>query len=146
MKKSALLFTLLFGVLISCSDADDSPPVVFSNCGPFAQVLSTVDFNSIETNNYGISSVLLNGDCLEVTLASSGCDAANWLMSLNSSTALNNVVPVERTVKIELINTDACLAIFSKTVTFDVTPFQVQGQNQVVLTIEGWNVPVHYAY
>jgi hypothetical protein len=146
MKKISLLFTLLFWSLISCTDADDTTLTTFPNCGSFAQVLSTVDFNSIETNNYGISSVLLNGDCLEVTLASSGCDAANWLMSLNCSTILNTMVPVERNVKIKLVNTDTCLAIFSKTVTFDLTPFRVPGQNQVILTIEGWNVPVNYVY
>ena len=49
-------------------------------------------------------------------------------------------------MKIELDNPEVCLAIVQKTVSFDLTPFQVDGQNQVILNIDGWDEPITYQY
>ena len=59
-----------------------------------AEVLSLYlkQFN-IEVTNYSISSVSLNGDCLELTISSSGCDPELWEMEMFSTNAFYNIFP-----------------------------------------------------
>ncbi|MCZ8089493.1 MAG: hypothetical protein O9282_06765 [Flavobacterium sp.] len=133
-----LLFT------ISCSD--DDKKTVSSNCDKQAIVFNDDNFQDIITANYMITNVVLNDDCLSVTVSSSGCNGETWDMELISSTSILESFPVQRLVKVELDNEEACLAVFQKTVSFDLAPFQVDGQNQVILNIDGWDEPITYQY
>ena len=103
-------------------------------------------FNAINTSNYGIIEVELNGDCLEITFGSSGCGTDLWEENLYSTDAFYNVFPLQRDVKMELINDETCLAVFQKTVSFDLTPFQIDGQSDLPLNINGWNEQITYGY
>ena len=145
MKKIFILSTLFLFFLNSCSDNDDIATKV-SNCDQQAQIVEEGIFNTIETYNYQISNVVLNQDCLEITIWASGCDANNWEMKLFSHNNFSTVIPLQRFAKIELINNEICLAIFQKTVSFDLAPFQVQGQNQVPINLEGWSEQIIYQY
>jgi len=147
--KNTVFFFLLVGMffLTSCNgDDDDNTTISPSTCDLMAQVIAEPNFDAIETSNVFLTIVTLNGNCLEVTLESSGCDPNNWEMNLYGTSDFDPVVPVQRDVKVELINNEVCLAIFEKTVSFDLTPFQVIGQNEVVLNIEGWSDPIIYEY
>ena len=46
----------------------------------------------------------------------------------------------------ELINEESCEAYFIKTVSFNLIPLQIDGQNIVPLNIYGWNEQVSYDY
>ena len=46
----------------------------------------------------------------------------------------------------ELINQDLCEANFIKTVSFDLIPLQLEGQDLLPLNIYGWNEQVIYEY
>lgn len=138
---------LFLGVFfVSCDFLDDyiKNPVT-SKCDKSA-VEDAVKLNQISTSNYTITNVVLNGDCLEVTIGSSGCNPDNWTMNLVGAKSLAAVSPPHVGVKVELINNEACLAVFQKTVSFDLTDFQWVGQNQVQLNIDGWNTPILYQY
>ncbi len=67
-------------------------------------------------------------------------------MKLFSTDAFYTVFPLQRAVKIKLINNDLCLAFFRKTVSFDLSSFQIDGQNQIPLNIEGWKEQIIYKY
>lgn len=146
MKKIFVLF-VFFGILFSsCSkDDDDSSPTEIT-CDSISEVIAEEDFNGIDTSNYVVSEVQLNGNCLEITIGSSGCDPELWEMNLYSVDAFYNIYPLERAVKIELINNQECLAVFDKTISFDLTPFQIDGQNELPLNIEGWDEQIIYEY
>ncbi|MEZ4786805.1 MAG: hypothetical protein R2790_02720 [Flavobacterium haoranii] len=146
--KNTVFFFLLVGMffLTSCNGDDDNTTTNPSTCDLTAQIIAESNFDAIETSNVFLTIVTLNGNCLEVTLGSSGCDPNNWEMNLYGIPDFDPVVPVQRDVKVELINNEICLAIFEKTVSFDLTPFQVVGQNEVVLNIEGWSEPIVYEY
>lgn len=144
--KNILLITVLIGtLLISCSKDDDNS-IDNITCSSVAQIISENEFNEISASNYNVSDVELNGDCLNVTISSSGCDSDNWEMKLFSTDAFYTVFPLQRVVKIKLINNEACLAVFQKTVAFDLSSFQIDGQNQIPLNIEGWNEQIIYEY
>lgn len=145
--KNLIKFVELFGIIgmifISCSDDETT---INETCGSNAEVIAETIFNDITTSNYTISDVNLNGDCLEITIGSSGCNAEQWQMNLYSTDSFYTVYPYQRTVKLKLINNQLCLAVFQKTKSFDLTPFQIKGQNQVPLNIEGWSTTIIYKY
>ena len=146
MKK---IFTLLvlFGMLfISCSDDDNNTGNV-SQCDLTSQIIENEVFQDIETYNYQINNVVLNQNCLEITLTSSGCDGNTWEMNLYSTDNFYDpIYPLQRAVKLELINNEICLAIIQKTISFDLTPLQIEEQNEVPLNIEGWEEQIIYQY
>lgn len=145
--KRIFLFIAFFGILFnSCSKNDDNNSSNESICDSKAEVVNEAGFNGINTSNYNVTAIQLTGDCIEVAISSSGCDPEPWEMNLFSTDAFYTVFPLQRSVKIELINNQDCLAVFQKTVSFDLTPFQLEGQNELPLNIEGWNEQIIYEY
>ena len=143
MRNFILLFSFLV-VFYSCSNKDDSTNL--PNCDSSSEVIAENNFNNIDVTNYSLSTVNLNGDCLEITLSSSGCDANLWEMDLHSTNAFYNVYPLQRALKVKLTNNQVCLAIFQKTKSFDLTPFRIEGQNSIPLNIDGWDEQIIYEY
>lgn len=143
MKKIIIIFIFAIG-FISCSKDDDSKNI--SNCGSSSEVIADNIFNNINTSNYSISNVILNGDCLEITIGSSGCNANLWEMELYSTNAFYTLYPLQRAVKLKLTNNQECLAFFQKTKSFDLTPFRMEGQNSLPLNIVGWDKQIIYKY
>ena len=144
MKKLLFILTLIH--ILSCNSEDDNSTIE-NNCDFTSEVIFEEDFNAISTSNYGIIDVVLNGDCLEITFSSSGCGTDLWEENLYSAGANNSgFVFLQRDVKMELINNEACLAVFQKTVSFDLTPFQIDGQSDLPLNINGWNEQITYGY
>lgn len=145
MKRIFLLATLIGSLFISCSDDDNILPNETS-CDSIVEVVSDENFNGITTTNYIVSDVQLNGNCLEVTIGASGCDPNDWEMNFVASEIVVETLPIQWNTKIELITNQDCLAYFDKTVSFDLTPFQLSGQNVVSLNIEGWDEQIIYEY
>ena len=142
MKKLLLILTLIH--ILSCNSEDDNFTIE-NNCDFTSEIILEEDFNAINTSNYAIIEVELNGDCLEMRFGASGCGTDLWEENLYSTDAFYNVFLLQRDVKIELIN-DECLAVFQKTVSFDLTPFQIEGQSDLSLNITGWNEQITYVY
>ncbi|WP_091518511.1 hypothetical protein [Paenimyroides ummariense] len=143
------LFNLLIIMLIffGCK-GDDSlccPHPNPTNCNEFS-IIDETKYNQTNTNNYTITNVVLNGDCLEITVSSSGCNPNNWDMNFVASEVVVETLPNQWNAKVELINNEACQAVFQKTVSFDLTPFKIIGQNQVQINIAGWNNSIMYQY
>ncbi|MFO7823627.1 MAG: hypothetical protein R6V72_06785 [Cyclobacterium sp.] len=93
-----------------------------------------------------MTNIELNGDCLEVTIGSSGCDPESWEMGSFGVDAFYTVFPLQRAVKIQLANNQLCAGFFHKTLSFDLTPFRIDGQNQVPIYIEAWDERIVYEY
>ena len=143
MKK---LFVFLPIILILSCNSEGDNSTIENNCDFTSEIILEEDFNAINTSNYGIIEVELNGDCLGITFGSSGCGTDLWEENLYSTDAFYNVFPLQRDVKMELINDEMCLAVFQKTVSFDLTPFQIDGQSDLPLNINGWNEQITYGY
>ena len=143
MKKLLLILTIIH--ILSCNSEDDNSTIE-NNCDFTSEIILEEDFNAISTSNYAITEVELNDDCLEITFSASGCGTDLWEENLYSTDASYNVFPLQRDVKIELINEELCLAVFQKTVSFDLTPFQIDGQSDLPLNITGWNEQITYGY
>ena len=147
MIKNLFNLLIIMLVFVSCK-GDDSlccPHPNPTNCNEFS-IIDEAKYNQINTNNYSITNVVLNGDCLEITVSSSGCNPNNWDMNFVASEVVVETLPNQWNAKVELINNEACQAVFQKTVSFDLTPFQITGQDQVQIKIQGWNTSIMYQY
>ncbi len=136
MKLSTLIYSSLSLLIFSCSNDDDSNQEV-SLCEENALVLSQEDFNSIESDYFTISNIQLSGNCLELTIIASGCNSDTWELDMYSVNSFYNSEPLTRFVKLDLWTNQACLAVLEKTVTFDLTDFQLENRNNIGLDIEG---------
>ena len=141
-----ILFYFLSLNIAACSSADDNVPQTNLECEAVSEVLEDAAFNAIQEVNYTFIDIQLNVNCLEVSIGASGCDTESWGMNLYSTDSFFTVFPLQRQVKFELINGQACLAYFEETISFDLTPFQIEGQNEVPLQIEGWDEALLYVY
>jgi hypothetical protein len=144
MKKNIIIF-LLGMIALSCNSNDDNSTIE-SNCDFVSKIISENDFNGINTSNYVITAVELNNECLIITFGSSGCGTELWKENLYSTDAFYTIFPLQRGLKMELINDELCQAAFQKTVSFDLTPFQIDGQSEIPLNIDGWNEQITYEY
>jgi hypothetical protein len=143
-----LNFSVLFVFLllsISCSQDDENSSTELA-CDVDAMIISEEGYNSIETSNYSIIDVQLNGDCLKLTISASGCDGVSWESHFYSVDAFYAVFPRQRVAKLKLINNEACLAVIESIQEFNLTPFQLEGQSDVSITIDGWNQQLVYQY
>lgn len=144
MKKA--LFIFLLNILPMSCDSNDDSSNIENNCDFISEIISEDNFNTVNTSNYIITNVELNNDCLKITFGSSGCGTELWEENLFSTDAFYTVFPLQRALKMELINNELCHAAFEKTVSFDLTPFQIDGQNELPLNIDGWNEQIIYEY
>lgn len=134
-------------VFVGCKGDDSNccPHPNSTNCNEFS-IIDETKYNQTNTNNYTITNVVLNGNCLEITVSSSGCNPNNWDMNFVASEVVVETLPNMWYAKVELINNEDCQAVFQKTVSFDLTPFKITGQNQVLINIQGWNTNIMYQY
>ena len=140
---TSLFICLLFSLFPACSESSSKD---YENCDKQSQIISNQAYADLATMNYTITAVALNVNCLDVTISSSGCSGNTWETNLFSTNNLPDTFPLQRNLKLQLIYQEFCLAIIQKTVSFDLTPLQIAGQNQITLNIDGWGQQIVYHY
>jgi len=142
MKKIDVFFICLF--VLGCNSNDE--PTIENKCDVSSEIISSEDFSAVSTSNYVITKLEINEDCIEITFGSSGCGTELWEEHLFSVDDFYTIFPLQRDLKMELINEESCEAYFIKTVSFNLIPLQLEGQNLLPLNIYGWNEQVSYEY
>ncbi len=112
-------------------------------CDSFIDIVSEDQFNTPGDADFNIKNVVINQDCLSISIVDSGCNADNWEVTLLTTSSVMESNPIQKALKIKLINNQACLAVFQKTKTFDLTPIQVEGEDEIILNIEGLDMIVY---
>jgi len=103
-------------------------------------------YESVESNLYELNSAEIIDNCLAINISASGCDGNSWSMVLVDSGSVAESSPEQRYLKFVLTNEEACLAFVSQERSFDVTPIQVDGSNEIILNIEGFSEPLTFSY
>lgn len=143
-----LLLTILLGcsLLQGCSPNDEAADPNPTPCGQ-ATVISATQYANMVTYNYAFLNAQVNGDCLELTVGSSGCSGNSWTFKLIDANVLLESNPPQRLLRLKLTNPELCAAAFTKTVSFDLTGLRVAGTNKVKLQLDGWTgAPLEYQY
>ncbi|MGB1170257.1 MAG: hypothetical protein ACPH3L_02735 [Flavobacteriaceae bacterium] len=142
MKRIGVFFIFLF--VFGCNSNDE--PTFENKCNVSSEIISSEDFSAVSYSNYVITKVEINEDCIEITFSSSGCGTELWKEHLFSVDSFYTTFPYQRALKMELINEELCEANFIKTVSFNLIPLQLEGQDLLPLNIYGWNEQVIYEY
>ena len=109
-------------------------------------VIDNNTYNNTSTDNYTINNVSLTGDILRFSITASGCSSNSWTVNLVDSEDILESSPLQRKLKINLLNNELCLAIFTKTYEINIAELQVEGENKIHLNIEGLNEHIEYNY
>ncbi|UJH68729.1 hypothetical protein [Allomuricauda sp. SCSIO 65647] len=138
----ASLILSLALTLVSCNSDDNSPT---SDICDFLGIVSNSQFNNTNTDNYVIQSVDLQGDCLQIEIASGGCDGDSWKVRLIGAANVDDSLPPMRSIILRLDNQELCEAFITKTYSFELTPFRDSGDS-ILLRLEGWEDPILYSF
>ncbi|WP_274473838.1 hypothetical protein [Mangrovimonas aestuarii] len=145
-------WSLLFLVctLLSCQNDDDNHNNVLTctdagDCDKCVVIDGTL-YDEIATDNYFIANVIINGDCLEIELTSSGCDGSTWVVDLVDSGALLESAPPQRLLKLNLKNLELCDAVITQSHSFNASELQESNFDTVILNIQDWGESIDYNY
>lgn len=140
------LFTLIaigvFSILTGC--AKTARPLPASNCEQ--TVIIDQGLYQATAINYGIASAVINNDCLEIKFGASGCSGSSWVVDLVDANIALDSNPMQRLLRLKLINKEVCMAEPSKTVTFDLTPLRIQSAHSLRLILDGYSGILIYNY
>ena len=138
MKKRIFILTLLTISFFSCDEED-----VNDNFENESVIIDNNLYKQTETNTYRISDVQLNGNNLTIKISSSGCDSNSWKAILVDANVILESSPIQRNIKLSLKNDEACLAVFQKEFTFDISILK-ENFDSLFLNLEGWDSQILY--
>lgn len=98
-----------------------------------------------ESHPVQIQEVVLEGDCLELTFAFSGCSDDIGIQLVDKDIVAESNPP-QCYLRLILEDAGLCTAAFSKTMSFDLTPSRVKGGDAVIFHLEGWEDWLLYNY
>ena len=117
MIKNVLFLLMLCALsLVGCKGDDD----MLSLCGDEI-IINKSQFNNRDTT-LSISNMSIIDNCLSITIGYSGCDNGHAI-DLVSSGDVAESLPVQIGVGLKDNNPELCLAFFTETYQFDLTPF-----------------------
>ncbi|MEQ9403285.1 MAG: hypothetical protein RIM99_06870 [Cyclobacteriaceae bacterium] len=122
-----------------------NPVLLYSSTCDKVAVVDKAKYDQ-EMDFFHFISADISGDCLNVEYSSSGCSGDSWEMSLFDSGEILESFPVQRNIKLVLENKEACQAVFTKTISFDLTPLQLENYGEVILNLHGTDDSLFYLY
>lgn len=144
IKKTFFLFSVMLCFLNMQCDEDDIS-IDLELCDQ-AVVIDENAYNNLESAHFTFFDTKIIDNCLSIEITSSGCSGDSWEFKLVDSGAVAESSPEQRYLKFQLINEELCDAVFNKTVSFDLTPIQISGSNEIILNIEGLESSLNYSY
>lgn len=138
MKSKILIISLFLISIFSCEEN-----VVSDDFRNESVIIDSNLYNQSESNNYSITNVQLNGDNLTIRISSSGCSSDSWKAILIDANEILESYPVQRKIKLSLENNEACLAVFEKEFTFDISSLK-EDYDTVLLNLKGWDTQINY--
>jgi len=141
------LFKCIFLCMIFLNTTcdDDVVGVPETDCDQFALADNSL-YEGAESDFYQIINAEVFEDCLNLEVSASGCSGETWEFLLLATEDVMESSPVQRNIKLVLINQEACLAVFSREVSFDLTDLQVEGENEVVFNLQDHEESITYSY
>ncbi|WP_439130144.1 hypothetical protein [Polaribacter sp.] len=133
-----LTITIVFLCFTGCNDNIDD--AILQN---ESVIINNKLYQSTVTNNYSITDVKLENNLLSIKISSSGCGIEDWNAVLIDANEILESYPVQRNIKLALENNEACLAVFEKEFTFNISTLK-EDFSELYLNLEGWNTQIHY--
>lgn len=135
----AVIFTLS-----ACNWCDDTPTPT-TDCDETCIIDTDLYDNDTGDVTY-ILSASIEDDCMSITYSTSGCDSDDWIVNLYDSGNANYSLPPQRDLRLDIGENGACLAIFTKTTSFDISHLQIEEHSSLLLNLKGLEEAIPYNY
>ncbi len=149
MVNFSLTSTFLKGVvlimLLALFNACEEDGVKASNCDSIV-ALDANSYQNETSDFYTIISASIQENCLQIEYSASGCSGESWKEKMVDEEVILESFPIQRNLKMILDNPEACAAVFTKTVSFDLIPIQTEDYTRIILNIDGYDEPLLYDY
>jgi len=146
MKVYGLLIPFLL-LMFSCKDmvpSDDSTTLINEAC-PNAVVVDSDSYASFPNDAALITSVAIDGDCLLISVQyGGGCEDLEY--NVVGQGAVMQSSPVQRDIRFSFSDTDNCEALVTMELMFALFPTRADGENEVILNLQGWSESLSYKY
>ncbi len=145
MKYILQLFMLI--LLFSACETKECcviPP--YQNICDDSVIISTDQYDSASLESGTLLDVNITDNCLNIRISASGCDGSSWMIEAYDSDGVAESLPEQRFIKISFENPEKCLAVFAKEVSFDLYDLRVEGSQEIILNVEGWEEGLRYVY
>ncbi len=142
---STFMKGLLLVVMLTMFNACEEDKINESNCDALI-ALDADKYQNGATDFYTIVHSSIIDNCLEIEYSASGCDGASWTVEMVDAEVVLESFPIQRNLKMLLDNKEACQAVFTKKVSFDLTPIQTESYSKIILNIDGYEEPLLYDY
>ena len=150
-----LMTALAIFVLASCnnSNEDDLPTPENLTASPICGVVGVIDdelfqheLEVYETKVY-VESVQVNDDCATITYAVTVCGGEiSHVLVAEEAIIEGDVKGRNLRVFYHLSAAPLCDGLESKALEFDLRNFQIEGETQVLLHLDGWDEGITYRY
>ncbi len=74
-------------------------------------------------------------DCLNIRFGASGCDGDTWTVKLIDSGMIVESYLCQRTLRLSLDNNEACTAVPTKVISFNIKDLRINGNDKVILHV-----------
>ena len=145
MKYRTLIVLIVFIGLTSCDSDDDNVNSNAVSCD-FETIINADLYTNAPNDELSINEATIIGNCLQLTFSANGCDGSSWVVKLIDSEEIFESLPVQRNLRLSLENIEACTAVPTKTLTFDISELQIPNENQVYLNITNSGDQILYEY
>ena len=143
MKKVALLVSLGVFLTISCVKKEQN----VSCCGKDV-IISAIEYENAPDDHVEITEMKIKGNCLKIKFWASGCDGNSWIVELIDWGNYDKSLPPQTTLRLSLDNKEACRAVITKEVSFNLKPikeyFRHHGTKSIYLNILGKAILYEY--
>lgn len=136
------LYILLFFIAPTFWACNDDENALATTCDDIVKIDSD-RFQNDASAFFTVLNVSIDDDCMIVEYSSSGCDGNSWVMELIDANAIKESNPIQRDVRLVLENNEACQAVFTREISFDITPLQTDDSN-ILINIEGFTLSYNY--
>ncbi len=144
VKKILFVIPVILCFMSTTCETDDVD-VSGDICDQITEVNET-KFNDLDSDQFTFVNAEIIDDCLNIEISASGCSGDSWEFNLVDSGAVAESSPEQRYLKFKLINNEDCLAVFKKTVSFDLRLLRVSGSNKIILHLDGLDTSLEYIY
>lgn len=116
-------------------------------CGEAVKISNSLeDYTNAASATFAITQAAVSGDCLTITVSSSGCDGKTWQANLLDAGVFPQTVNAQRDLKVTLINKEGCTAVPGRIFSFDIYPLRMKNTHQVQLNLTGYHKSLLYSY
>jgi len=107
-------------------------------------IVSESEYQNAPNDPVTITEMKIEGDCLKIKFAASGCDGSTWTVKLIDSGIIAESNPSKRTLRLSLDNKEACMAVPVKEISFSIKDLQINGSKKVTLNVSGEEILYEY--